>query len=43
MFALSKAAGLNRLVQGGQLYSAFPAAGVSWLAYHIIKDLLAWH
>jgi len=29
MFAISKAAGLNYLVQGGQLYRAFPFNKVS--------------
>jgi hypothetical protein len=29
MFALSKAANLNQLVQGGQLYRAFPFSKVS--------------
>jgi hypothetical protein len=39
MFAVSKAADLNKLVQGGQLYWAFPFSK-TWLSY-ISIDLLA--
>jgi hypothetical protein len=42
MFAISKAADLNQLVQGGQLYWAFPFSKGSLVWYLRLRLLLQW-